>query len=198
MCEVAFPERRNVARTRFWRIGWRWIACGVLPPAAIVILALGVVSAFGQLRVFTPYGPSFAFDQGVLVVELEHPRRLGFRFVGSSREEQHRYANGRFVVAWNKAPEYDSELRKSTTRHWLPRLGTFKFGGRSSASWVSIPGWMLFLAALIPSIHAWRAVLQRRRIGLCHACGYSLDGLPLGSPCPECGNASPTGAKAVA
>ena len=186
-----------MARTRFWRIGWRWVACGVLPLVAIALLALGVISAFGQIRVFTPYGPSFAVDQGVFVVELEHPKRLGFRFVGNGKEDQYRFASGRFVVAWNKAPEYDSELRKNTTRHWLPRIGTFTFGGRSSASWVSIPGWILLLAVAIPSIRAWRTVLRRRRIGLCHSCGYSLAGLPPGAPCPECGSAASTGESVV-
>lgn len=163
-------------------------AAGVACIAAILV-ALGVVSIFGQLRVFTPYGPSFGFDQGVMVVELEHPDRRGYRFVGSYGEEQHRYLRGRFVAAWNIAPQSDSELRKLAARHVIPRGGMSTFGGKSKAHWLSVPIWLL----LLPLGYLWyrvvRKALQRSREGVCHGCGYSMDGLRAETPCPECGKA---------
>lgn len=63
----------------------------------------------------------------------------------------------------------------------------FEFG-------VTIPLWVLTFLTLLLTAAAWRLdILARRRerVGLCVKCGYSRAGLPLDTPCPECG-VSPT------
>ncbi len=50
--------------------------------------------------------------------------------------------------------------------------------------------WLLFISLATLTTHALRTRLRHRR-GLCPRCAYNLRGLPLNSPCPECGGALP-------
>ena len=50
---------------------------------------------------------------------------------------------------------------------------------------LSLPTWMFLLAALIPTVLAWRR-LRRPLPGHCRKCGYNLTGNVTGK-CSECG-----------
>jgi len=75
---------------------------------------------------------------------------------------------------------------------WMPS-GTFRLAG----IWVlRVPLWMPAIAALLWTAWTWRRDVVRTRGGRCRECGYDCAGVPVGSPCPECGNArSATGGK---
>jgi len=51
---------------------------------------------------------------------------------------------------------------------------------------VLVPFWVLFLAALLPTIRLWWTTPRRPRPGFCMSCGYDLRGNSSGR-CPECG-----------
>jgi len=72
---------------------------------------------------------------------------------------------------------------------WL--IDVFPDVHTATGNWrYSVPLWAL---ALITGATAWRllTIASRRSIGLCVGCGYPLDGLASGAPCPECGRARP-------
>lgn len=50
----------------------------------------------------------------------------------------------------------------------------------------SLPLSIPFIALAIPTAFLW--YLDRPRKTGCKKCGYSLEGLPAASPCPECGS----------
>lgn len=176
------------ARPRWRWLGW--IARWVLPLVAAVVIASGIVSFYGQMRVFVPYGPSLAVDLAVLVLEIEHPDNNGFRVVGSTRERQREWWHDRLVGAWNTQPEFDSEFRKVRVRHWTPWAGSHRFPGKSRCSFVSVPLVYVLVLVLVVAVRSWREVIRRRKQGMCAACGYDMRGLAAGTRCPECGLAS--------
>lgn len=72
---------------------------------------------------------------------------------------------------------------------WKPSARIEPPGSRATiGGWwsVFIPGWMLLVSAT-PIAWWWVRRSRRPRPGRCVGCGYSLDGLPAGSACPECG-----------
>lgn len=54
---------------------------------------------------------------------------------------------------------------------------------------LAVPLWLPLLAAVGGAAWAHGAISARAwaRSGRCDACGYSLNSLPVGAPCPECG-----------
>jgi len=59
---------------------------------------------------------------------------------------------------------------------------------------VVIPLWVPLLACVFLTFFARRVARRYRDPGRCIRCGYSLDGLPAGTPCPECGHERAPGA----
>lgn len=54
-----------------------------------------------------------------------------------------------------------------------------------------LPLWMLLIPALLSTMLAWwppLRAMKRARAGLCPSCAYSLSGLAIDTPCPECGH----------
>ena len=71
---------------------------------------------------------------------------------------------------------------------WSPREGT-----EFSSFNIAFPIWFAAVISAAPSALAWRLDLiatRRARRGHCPKCNYDLSGLPLGTPCPECGKAA--------
>lgn len=64
---------------------------------------------------------------------------------------------------------------------WSP---AWRVGSRGHWS-VTIPLYVPLALAAGWAIQAWRP--GRAVPGVCRKCGYRVDGLPAGSPCPECG-----------
>jgi len=74
----------------------------------------------------------------------------------------------------------------------MPEFWTFRIGGNAFKWEVSIPWWLLLVAALalpvmVASRHIKRSLDVRR--GLCTLCGYDLRATP--DRCPECGTIPP-------
>jgi hypothetical protein len=68
---------------------------------------------------------------------------------------------------------------------WLPSAALFK--GRS---WILMPVWVPLILVLALTIAAWRRdhrAVTRARLNHCPTCNYDRRGLPVTSPCPECG-----------
>jgi hypothetical protein len=66
---------------------------------------------------------------------------------------------------------------------WRPRLRS-----KPKHFVVIIPLWMIALPSA--AVATWTILRLRRRAGHC-VCGYTLAGLPVQAPCPECGSTRP-------
>lgn len=82
---------------------------------------------------------------------------------------------------------------RSPPSYYTPGIGLWDWDvtlGERGVYGISFPAWFPLLLTGTFTALAWRAdLLARRRalVGKCIACGYSLDGLPPNTPCPECG-----------
>ncbi len=160
----------------------RWLSV----PVSLLLLGAAIASFWGQMRVFSRYGPSIAVDRGVMVVECEYPDRRGNRFVGSDNERQWN-PGGTVVFAWNKDPWSDSALRRSVARWWVPLGGAYPCSGGVTIYWVAMPVLLPWAVAMVYSWRSWSEWWRRRRRGMCRSCGYDLAGLATAAVCPECG-----------
>lgn len=75
---------------------------------------------------------------------------------------------------------------------WSRTEWAFRYAWNQNDIRIHIPFWFLIVTATIPTAIAWHLDLVARRrahAGLsCAHCHYSLAGLALGLPCPECGS----------
>jgi hypothetical protein len=70
---------------------------------------------------------------------------------------------------------------------WRVRLGRIEVK-RTPLAQLTVPLWMLFLGAGVPTSVLWCLDRRRGSPGHCRACGYNLTGNVSGR-CPECGQA---------
>lgn len=105
---------------------------------------------------------------------------------------------GRVAVGWaDPAMGITRGFRLSDGRNKWPSFDYTRFDWRFNAwgdpmQWgVQVPGWVPVLAAGFGAAWLWRrdaTMTSREQVGLCAKCGYSMAGLPHGTPCPECGD----------
>lgn len=108
-------------------------------------------------------------------------------FYPSGGGQQQHFTGGAWKHGWREGispiggPYY--ERRSPLPITWLPTHDSQAF----SEYWL-IPLWPAPAAAGVAAFFLWRS--DRFPRGHCHACGYDRAGLPVGSPCPECGRAA--------
>ena len=94
---------------------------------------------------------------------------------------------GTWSMYWTY-PDFSRPLRALEQFEWIPRV--YLPDGNYPSRWgVALPLWLpaLALAAL-----AWQFRGKQTHVGnSCQKCGYLLEGIPLESPCPECGGRRP-------
>ncbi len=91
-------------------------------------------------------------------------------------------------TSWGVSTEFETndERHVPETWHW-----GFQWGNDRTvrASPYAVPIWFPFLITAVPTSYIW--IRGRRRApNTCTSCGYSLAGLAVGAPCPECGSTS--------
>ena len=136
--------------------------------------------------------------------------RLWFAYVRAERVEESGRHDRRLRVYYSAIP-HDEEISRYDAPLWLARLG-FDWRGKDNSrvdpreglyvyreAFFSIPYWLIVL--LCSGFGWWigrraRVVRQRRRRGLCVACGYDVRATP--SRCPECGHVPTNGQRDVA
>jgi hypothetical protein len=87
-----------------------------------------------------------------------------------------------WIVRWYDWPWREAYALTFDFAKW-PRSGW----ASPELRYVTIPAWMLFVAAAIPTAWLWRRD-RSHTPGCCQHCGYDLTGTP--ERCPECGWAS--------
>ena len=107
-------------------------------------------------------------------------------------------AKGLLGIAWTE-PWSLSQFAKvspflheeaSASCHWW-----FLYKGPPAIPYkvIAAPIWALLDFTAIPTFLMFRTDRRRARIGKCHKCGYSREGLPVDRACPECGTERPQG-----
>ena len=87
---------------------------------------------------------------------------------------------------WSASPGLHIVLNPVSLHfEWYP-----KWRHRPDNALLWIPLWISICLTALPATLMWGASIRgllRKRVGGCASCGYDLQGLPVGSPCPECG-----------
>lgn len=148
----------------------KWSTLVVIPILAIAWIAS--LSATTGVRV--PRGWFIGVDGG---------RALAWRLWQDPNDPTEKFVLPEW--RWVREPWYgDHSMRWWPEVHYdAPQIGTRNF-------FVALPLWMLMIVSLGSSGIAWAFDARAKRNALarlCPSCRYSLVGLPLDAPCPECG-----------
>jgi hypothetical protein len=110
--------------------------------------------------------------------------------------------DGALTIEWfPKAPDISPDSRWSTGDVEGPCVWWSTWRDHPTEPAVIVPLWYPMVPLLGVTYLAWRLDARARgrtRRGECVACGYSLAGLRLGAPCPECGRAGVLPQRAMA
>lgn len=131
-------------------------------PMALSLLACAAVAA---LWVWSHHAPC---------VILRH------RF--TSRELRVEASRGELLFHFRAVPMLYVYPRVGPVRDF----GGFGYGTSTLGSWVNVPLWSIFAAAMLTGMLLSRARRWPRRAGHCVSCGYDLRATP--QRCPECGH----------